>query len=298
MELKCLVKTPSVVGECPTWCEQKNILFWVDIQGKKVHRYHPDTGQNETFNLPEIVTAIAVCEDPNKALLSMRKTVALYDLSTQELDILATLETDQVNNRFNDAKCDPQGRFWPGSMNNINWSSPDGNLYCFSSATQYTKVQTQVTCSNGMGWSPDNKTMYFTDSFRYTVFAFDYDLATGKIANRRPFVVLDPKGGAFPDGLTVDSEGFVWSAHVGLGQIVRYDPTGKQERVIQLPIPRATSCTFGGPEMKTLYITSATETMTQDQIAAAPLSGSLFAIETEVIGLKTNRIPQSFYKPI
>lgn len=294
-DINCVVRESAIVGECPTWCEQTNRLYWVDIQGKKIHCYHPDSQQNNTFQLSEIVTAIALCEDRSKLIIALRKKIAVFDLTTQYVEILMMLEDDLTHNRFNDAKCDPAGRFWPGSMNDVNWSSPDGILYRINSVKHYDVVQKDVTCSNGMGWSPDYRTMYFTDSFRYTIFAFDYDNATGFISHRRPFVVLDKANGAFPDGLTVDAEGFVWSAHVGVGQIVRYDPSGKQERVIQLPVSRATSCTFGGNNLKMLYITSATETLTTQQLSNQPLAGSLFSIETNIQGLPTNRIPKIFY---
>lgn len=295
-QVQCVVQTNAIVGESPTWCERRKVLYWVDIPGKKIHCYNPKNHQNDTYDLPDLVTALALCEDDGKAVLSMRKTIALYDFQTQKIDILVTVESDQPDNRFNDAKCDPQGRFWAGTMNNRSFASPDGALYRYTPALGCVKVVPDVACANGAAWSPDNKTMYFTDTFHYTVFAFDYDSATGVLSNRRPFIVLDPKKGAVPDGLTVDSQGFIWSAHPGIGQIARFDPTGKQERVLQLPVPRGTSCTFGGEAMTTLYVTSATELMTPDEIKAAPLSGSLFAIETDIVGLPTNRIPRTFYE--
>lgn len=296
LNMRCVVQTNAIVGESPTWCERKQLLYWVDISGKKIHVYNPRDNQNSTFILPDLVTAIALCEDENKVALSMRKTVAIFDLQTQILSQLSATEVELPDNRFNDAKCDPQGRFWAGTMNNRSFASPDGALYCFTPATGYRKMLSGVACANGAAWSPDNKTMYFTDTFHYTVFAFDYDAATGDLSNQRPFIVVDPKSGAVPDGLVVDSEGYIWSAHPGIGQIVRFDPTGKQERVLQLPVPRTTSCAFGGKEMKTLYVTSATELMTPEEISVAPLSGSLFAIETDIVGLPTNRIPRVFYE--
>ena len=148
-----------------------------------------------------------------------------------------------------------------------------------------TLMQNHVICSNGSGWSPDGRTMYYTESFRYAIFAYDFDPASGAISNRRTFAEIDPNSGGFPDGMTVDAEGFVWSNQVGLGRIVRYDPQGKMERIVQLPVPRATDCTFGGSNLDILYITSARETMTPKQLEQAPLSGSLFAVDPGVRGL-------------
>jgi sugar lactone lactonase YvrE len=130
--------------------------------------------------------------------------------------------------------------------------------------------------------------MYYTESFRYAILVYDFDACTGAISNRLPFATLDSNSGGFPDGMTVDADGFVWSNVVGLGQIHRYDPQGKLERIVQLPVPRATDCTFGGRDLKTLYVTTARETMTPEQLAAAPLSGSLFAIDCDVRGLPSN----------
>jgi sugar lactone lactonase YvrE len=130
--------------------------------------------------------------------------------------------------------------------------------------------------------------MYYTESFRYAIFVYDFAPASGAISNRRLFATIDSNSGGFPDGMTVDADGFVWSNIVGLGQIRRYDPDGKLERIVQLPVPRATDCTFGGKDLRTLYVTTARETMTPDQLAAAPLSGSLFAVDCTVRGLPSN----------
>ena len=198
------------------------------------------------------------------------------------------MEHELTHNRFNDGECDQQGRVWGGTMDAVEWSAPAGNLYRLGADKSVALTQRDVICSNGIGWSPDGRKLYHTESFRHTIFVSDFEPETGETSNRRPFATLDSNSGGFPDGLTVDAEGFVWSNVVGLGQIRRYDPLGKIERVLQLPVPRATDCTFGGPDLKTLYVTSARETMTMDQLAAAPLSGSLFAIDCGVQGLPAN----------
>ena len=143
----------------------------------------------------------------------------------------------------------------------------------------------EVTCSNGMGWSPDGRTMYHTESFRYAIFAYDFDPSSGDIGGRRPFVQIDPEGGGFPDGLTVDRAGFVWSAQPVYGRIVRYGPDGMIDRIVDLPVSRGTGVAFGGPDLGTLYITSATETLTDAEIAEEPLAGSVFACTPGVRGI-------------
>jgi sugar lactone lactonase YvrE len=234
--------------------------------------------------LPEPVTALAL-RAKGGLVLSLRKAFALFDLQSQQLTYLGNPEVDRPDNRFNDAKCDRQGRFWAGTMGAVHWDAPCGALYRLDADGSITRLQDEVICANGMGWSPDNRTMYFTESFRYAVFAYDFDAAAGTISNRRVFAEVDRASGGFPDGLTVDAEGHVWSVHNAVGRVVRYTPNGQIERTIELPVPRPCGCTFGGEGFDTLYITTARETLTPEQIAKYPLSGSLFAAKPGVRGL-------------
>ncbi|MHB8301737.1 MAG: SMP-30/gluconolactonase/LRE family protein [Acidobacteriaceae bacterium] len=282
--VECVLPWPAVVGESPVWHPGEQRLYWIDIQGKQIHRFDPAARNNESFDLPEIVTCIQL-RASGGLVLTLKKNFAFYDPATNRLQKLAGVEADLPENRFNDGKCDPQGRFWAGTMDAKDWKKPSGNLFRMDSDRTVTKMQTHVICSNGSGWSPDGRTMYYTESFRYAIFAYDFDQDNGSISNRRTFAEIDPHSGGFPDGMTVDAEGFVWSNLVGLGKILRYDPAGKIERIVELPVPRATDCTFGGKDLKTLYATSARETMTPEQLQQAPLSGGLFAVDTGLRGL-------------
>ena len=189
---------------------------------------------NDTFHLPEPVTALAL-RAKGGLVLSLKKDFALFDLQSQQLTYLGDPEKDKPDNRFNDAKCDRRGRFWAGTMGNVHWDAPSGALYRLDPDGTITCHQTDVICANGMGWSPDNRVMYFTESFRYSVFAYDFDAAAGTLSNRRVFASLDPKSGGFPDGLTVDAEGHVWSVHNAIGKVVRYTPTGEIELTSRAP---------------------------------------------------------------
>ena len=285
--IECVLPFEAVGGESPVWHPGQQRLYWIDIQGKKIHRFDPETRGNESFPLPEIVTCIQL-RSTGGLVLTLEKNFAFFDPDANHLEKLQRVEDEIPDNRFNDGKCDPQGRFWAGTMDAKHWDKPSGNLYRMERNQTVTKMQSQVICSNGSGWSLDGKTMYYTESFRYAIFAYDFDPATGTIENRREFAKIsdtDRRAGGFPDGMTVDAQGFVWSNQVGVGKIVRYDPEGKIERVIQLPVPRATDCTFGGKNLETLYITSARETMTPEQLQQAPLSGSLFAVDAGVQGV-------------
>lgn len=285
--IECVLPTQATVGESPVWHPDQQRLYWIDIQGKQIHRFDPRTHQDESFALPEIVTCIQLCSSGG-LVLTLKKNFAFFDPGAQHLEKLQGIEGDLPDNRFNDGKCDPQGRFWAGTMDAKHWDKPSGNLYRMERNLELKKMQSQVICSNGSGWSPDSRTMYYTESFRYAIFAYDFDATTGNIANRRTFAQIsddDRKAGGFPDGMTVDAEGFIWSNHVGVGKVVRYDPEGKIERIVEMPVRRATDCTFGGANLETLYITSARETMTPAQLKDAPLSGSLFAVDVGVKGL-------------
>ena len=285
--IRCVLPWQAIVGESPVWHPEDQSLYWVDIQSRQIHRFHPATGSNQTFDLPEIVTCIAL-RAAGGLVLTLRKHFAIFEPATLKLERLGEVEPDLPNNRFNDGKCDPQGRFWAGTMDAVHWSAPAGNLYPPGFRQNHYPQAGECHLFNGSGWSPNGRKMYYTESFRYAILVYDFDPCTGAISNRLPFATLDSNSGGFPDGMTVDADGFVWSNVVGLGQIHRYDPQGKLERIVQLPVPRATDCTFGGPDLKTLYVTSARETMTPEQLAAAPLSGSLFAIDCDVRGLPSN----------
>ena len=287
-KVDCVLRTQSILGESPIWDPHDKVLFWVDIEAHDIHRFHPDSGVNDTFHLPQIVSSVALRQQGG-LIITVKDNFAFFDPDTGKLDLLGGPNLDMSESRFNDGKCDRQGRFWAGTMNLVQYDAPSGNLYRFNPDGRITRALSQVRLSNGLGWSPDNRVMYFAESFRHCIHAFDFDADEGTISNQRVFASLDEKSNGVPDGLTVDAEGCVWSAQPGLGQIVRYSPTGEVERVIELPVPRPTSCTFGGERLDVLYVTSAAETLTAEQVAQAPLSGSLFAAYPGVRGLPETR---------
>lgn len=284
LQAQCVSRHEAIVGESPVWSPAEQALYWVDITGGQIHRFHPATSTSKTFDLGEPVTALAL-RTQGGLVLSLRKEFAFYDLESRQLTRLGNPEEKLPDNRFNDAKCDRQGRFWAGTMGDKQWDQPCGGLYRLDPNRTITEHQSDVICANGMGWSPDNRTMYFTESFRYAIYAYDFDAASGAISNRRTFAEVDRTTGAFPDGLTVDAEGHVWSVHNAVGRVVRYTPEGRIERTIELPVPRPCGCSFGGEQLDTLYITTARETLTPAQLEQFPLSGSLFAAKPGVRGL-------------
>ncbi|MFO1128258.1 MAG: SMP-30/gluconolactonase/LRE family protein [Rhodospirillales bacterium] len=283
-DIRVVVRARNILGESPVWCARTERLLFADIVRQLIHVVNPADGHCRSFQLPEMGTSVSP-RQKGGWVLTLRKTFALFDPETGALDILADPEPDRPDNRFNDGKCDRQGRLWAGTMGAKDWRADSGALYRLDGDRRITRMQDRVKCSNGTGWSPDGRTMYYTESFRYTIYAYDFDPASGELANRRPFAALDPDAGGFPDGLTVDAEGFVWSAQPVYGRLVRYDPTGGIERIVALPVSRGTSCAFGGPDYGTLFVTTATETLTPEQMEEEPLAGSLLAFEPGVCGL-------------
>ena len=192
-------------------------------------------------------------------------------------------------NRFNDSECDPEGRLWAGTMSDREWNAPKGSLYRLGPDLRFARMRTEVVCSNGTAGA---RTAARCTTPRASAMPCSPTTSTARWAPSPTAARSSssiPAAASLPDGLTVDAEGFVWSAHVGKGRIVRYDPTGRAERQVQLPVTRGTSCMFGGDDLRTLFITSARETLTPETLAEGPLAGSLFASEVGVAGRPTNR---------
>jgi sugar lactone lactonase YvrE len=270
------------IGEGPVWDARSQRLYWVDIVGQELNVFNPADGSNKTHKFPDIVTS-ASPRASGGVLLTLRRSFAFFDYTTGKLETVAEVEPDMPGNRFNDGKTDRQGRHWAGTMGDVDWNHPIGNLYRLGKDCRPVRMAEKVCCSNGIGWSPDNKTMYFCESFAHFIHAYDFDAVTGNIENRRTFTTVNPA--SFPDGLTVDAEGFVWSAQPVFGRLVRYDPQGKIERIIELPVSRGTSVMFGGKDLDTLYVTTMRTTLSDEQLAEEPLAGSLLAIQPGVKGI-------------
>jgi sugar lactone lactonase YvrE len=209
--------------------------------------------------------------------------LGFLDLTTGEVTRIGDPESHLPHNRFNDGKVDRSGRVWAGTMNE-HGPEATGSLYRLDPDGSIHNMASGFVCSNGLGWSPDNRTMYFTDSMVRTIWTYEFDPETGALGDRRVFATLAEDDG-FPDGMTVDSEGFVWSAVWDGWRILRFAPDGSIDRTVQMPVQRPSSCMFGGPDLKTLYITSACVELGWNALKRGPLAGSLFALPTDVPGL-------------
>lgn len=282
-DCECVQRVAATCGESPMWSVREQALYWTDNLGGTIHRLEPESGGEQSFVLGQNVMSIAVRERGG-LVLTLAKELAFYRPG-RELERIEVVEQDKPQNRFNDGKVDPQGRLWAGTMDDVDWDAPSGSLYRLDPSRTVSRLQGQVACANGLGWSPDGRTFYFGESFRYAIFAYDFDPDEGAISSRRAFATLDPSSGAFPDGLTVDAEGGVWSVHNGAGRVVRYAPDGEVTHEVELPLPQPTSCIFGGPGLDVLYITTSRQNLTREQLEHHPLSGSVLAVRPGVNGL-------------
>lgn len=274
-----LLSVRNCLGEGPLWHAAEQALYWVDIMAKTIQRYFPSTGQVDTFDVGVPVGCFAFRQKGGLVLAS-GDGFAFWDLDTRHLDWIAHPEAGKVGSRFNDGKADPQGRFWAGSMSNGATSA----LYRLDADGSLHTLERGITISNGLGWSPDQRTMYYTDSPRRVIYAYDYDATSGQITNRRDFVRLAESDGV-PDGLTVDEQGYVWSAIWGGWRVVRFNPHGQAVYEVRLPVSCPSSCTFGGANLNELYITSAWVDLNDAQRREQPWAGDVFRLSAGVRGL-------------
>ena len=278
-----ILSVRSRLGESPIWDSTRQILYWVDIYNHRVNQFNPSTGQNLFFDVGDVVGSIALA-GKDQLIMAQRDGLAFLNIQTGDVTPIIPVEADIQDNRFNDGKCDPQGRFWFGSMCQ---GKNQGSLYRYDPDGSLHLMETGLTIANGLGWSPDQKIFYLTDSAQKKIYAYNFELATGRIRDR--YIFVDLVGESFyPDGLTIDSEGNIWSAMWDGWCIIRFNPNGEETMRISLPIQRPTSCTFGGKDLDTLYITSASVGLSEEEIQKSFYSGDLFSFQTHVTGLPSN----------
>lgn len=275
-----IVHCQNMLGEGPLWHPQEKKLYWLDILGKKVQCYDPRDGAQESFSLDEIVSVIALREK-GSFVAAGENGFSFWDGSSPRVEHIHDPEAGKQGARFNDGKVDRAGRFWAGTMTRKGASSA---LYRLDADLQVETMQQNLTISNGIGWSPDNKTMYHVDTLRLVIFAHDFDLQSGTLSYKRPLVRFDPDEGV-PDGLTVEAEGCIWCALWGGWRVMRFSPDGETLLEVMVAVSQPSSCIFGGEDLGILFITSAREDLRPANLAVEPLAGDLFAYQTGVQGL-------------
>ncbi|MDZ8185858.1 MAG: SMP-30/gluconolactonase/LRE family protein [Nostoc sp. ChiSLP02] len=279
--LQNILEARARLGEGPIWDSNKKLLYWIDIFNHRVHEFNPETGKNRFFDVGDTVGAIAIA-GTDRLIITLRHHLAFLNTQTGKVTPILEIEGHLEDNRLNDGKCDPQGRFWFGSMSSI--EKPEASLYRYDTDGSLHVMETGLTISNGLGWSPDKKIFYLADSPKQKIYAYDFNSVTGDITNRRVFVDFTHES-FYPDGLTIDSQGNIWSAMWNGWCVIRFNPQGEEILRIKLPVPLVTSCTFGGENLQTLYITTASVDLSQAEIDKSFYSGDLFAFQSDVAGL-------------
>jgi L-arabinonolactonase len=281
-EVEHIVKIQNQLGECPVWDPRHNCLYWVDIEQSLFYRFHPESGDLMENELEIPVYALALSDQP-PLVAGTDEGFVFYDPSANRYEHIAQVITNDPGRRFNDGAIDRRGRFWAGTLDRNR--TPTNHLYRLDAGQLVRTMESGIIQSNGIDWSPDWRTMYLTDTRRRTIYAYDFDLESGEIANRREWVTTpeDPAEGV-PDGLVVDAEGFIWSARFRGWKLVRYDPDGKIERKVHLPVQRPSSMIFGGADLDALYITTASIEIRADELKDHPMAGGILRIQPGVKG--------------
>ena len=283
--LRCCWDIKAVLGEGPLWWPEQGRLLFVDIKAPAILSWHP-TQPTRRYALDSEIGCM-VHRRSGGFVAALRKGLAVVELEPFAVEPFLPFESDMPGNRPNDGKCDPSGRLWVASMDNA-VKAASGAIWRLGADHALIRMAKGHIVGNGFGWSCDGRTMYFTDSENRTIFAYDFDPANGSLGQRRVFATIAADAG-YPDGLCVDGENYVWSAHWDGARITRYAPDGTVDRVIAMPVPRPTSLAFGGADLDRLYVTSASIDLTPEQVAAAPLSGGLFELDVGVRGVAEPR---------
>lgn len=282
-DLHCVWPAEATLGEGPLWVEREEALYWVDIKKMQLHRYGLADGEQRSWQFDSPLSALAP-RAGGGFIGTFREGFATIDLRGGEARVqpLGGPEADQPGNRFNDGKVDALGNFWAGSMDDSE-ARPSGVLYRLDGDLHWQPADDGYVITNGPAFSPDGRTLYHNDTLERVVYAFDLD-ESGRLRNKRVFLQL-PETSGYPDGLTVDAEGCIWQCHWSGWGITRFSPDGEAIGRIELPVANVTSCTFAGPQLDTLFITTARKGLSETELAEQPLAGGLFRCSPGVRGL-------------
>ena len=279
-EVEVAVPCGNMLGESPVWRVNGHTLYWTDIRGPAVHGFTPSTGKHQVWPMAEFCTGVGLASQG--LLVALQRAICHLDVDTGVLRHLLDVEPEVEQQRLNELKVDPAGRIWVGSMRDFG-SAVSGSLYCISRKFELRRVLEDVRVPNSLGWSPDGRVMYFADSGKGNIEAFDFDPVAGMPSHRRTLLADGALPGK-PDGSALDSEGYIWNARYGAGCVARVSPSGDLDTLIHLPVSRPTSCALGGPDLRTLFITTASQRLDDTQRSQQPLAGHLLWTRVSVAG--------------
>ena len=289
-KVELLDECNNSLGEGITYSSNDNFLYWLDIGNlSKLHKLDLSLKKKEIFELPEIVTATSV-RSSDELILATNNGIKLFNTFNKKFESVLNIESQQLLTRSNDGASDSLGRFWFGTMQNnfdkngksIPINENIGKLYKVDTNKKISIVVEELGIPNTFVWSPDNKNFYFTDTLNGTILSYDFELESGELSNKKIFATFDR---GHPDGSTIDTDGCVWNCRWGGSCIVRFTPSGKVDQIIEMPVQNITNCIFGGSDMKTLFITTASNEGKNKN----DLDGSLFSIDLNYQGIEDNK---------
>src|SRR5450830_1270962 len=278
MQASLIVDGKCELGECAIWCDRTQSVFWTDIQAAVLWNHRPADGTTRSWSMPERLSVFALTGHSDRLLIGLASRLAFFDLSSGVITPIAAIEDDLPGTRLNDGRCDRQGRFVFGTLNEDRGRAPIGSFYRLNTDLSVERLPLPgVAIPNSVCFSPDGTRMYYCDTMEGKIMCCDYDVVTGAISGQRLFVDLAGEKGS-PDGSAIDSRGYLWNAQWGGARVVRYAPDGLVDRIIAVPVSQPSCPAFGGEALNILYVTTAHEGMDAAQRDREPLSGGLFAV--------------------
>jgi len=284
-KVECVCAVGAQLGEGPLWSADDQAVWFVDIKGKRVHRFDTRTSALLSWQAPEEIGFI-VRATRGRFICGMKSGLHTFDPATGNFSLITRVDSDRPGNRLNDGYVDAAGRLWFGSMDNAE-TNPTGALYRFDSRG-LKRADDGYVITNGPVASSDGRTLYHVDTLQRLIYAFDL-ADDGSLANRRVFIRIE-KPGAYPDGPAIDSTGCLWIGLFGGWGVQRYSPQGELLETIAMPVANCTKLAFGGPDLRTMYVTTAWKGLTTEQLAGQPLAGGLFATRVATAGVASNEV--------